>query len=256
MQRLVSCSLPGKQTDTFGCKDRSVSGFVSGPADTRPVCSAKTRVTLAAKSCREEAAADRERAEEVGMFTGETTAYKILYQNRKKQRQPIVGRVGGSCKRTRVWFIATQILFKGCFMMFCTNVIRISRTKRNKRHNSDYFLRLSSSIKLFLAFSPKFIFAEVLRKLADILSRLDPTCPQSFSADPSVLWLGAENSRWSLVQELPTLNVSILQQEPRLYTGLEADSTCNGSASVYNNIRTITKPARVRWSPITWASPA
>lgn len=98
MQRLVSCSLPGKQTNTFGCKDRSVSGFVSGPADTRPVCSAKTRVTLAAKSCREEAAADRERAEEVGMFTGETTAYKILYQNRKKQRQPIVGRVGGSCK--------------------------------------------------------------------------------------------------------------------------------------------------------------
>lgn len=98
MRRLVSCSLPGKQTDTFGCKDCSVSGFVSGPADTRPVCSAKTRVTLAAKSCREEAAADRERAEEVGMFTGETTAYKILYQNRKKQRQPIVGRVGGSCK--------------------------------------------------------------------------------------------------------------------------------------------------------------
>lgn len=158
MRRLVSCSLPGKQTDTFGCKGCSVSVFVSGPADTRPVCSATTRVTLAAKSCREEAAADRERAEEVGMFTGETTAYKILYQNRKKQRQPIVGRVGGSCKRTRVWFIATQILFKGCFMMFCTNVIRISRTKRNKRHNSDYFLRLSSSIKLFLAFPPQIHF--------------------------------------------------------------------------------------------------
>lgn len=155
MQRLVSCSLPGKQTDTFGCKDRSVSGFVSGPADTRPVCSAKTRVTLAAKSCREEAAADRERAEEVGMFTGETTAYKILYQNRKKQRQPIVGRVGGSCKRTRVWFIATQILFKGCFMMFLHKRDQNQQNKKKQKTQFWLFSQTQFLYKVIFSFSPQ-----------------------------------------------------------------------------------------------------
>lgn len=154
MQQLVSCSLPGKQTDTFGCKDCSVSGFVSGPADTRPVCSAKTRVTLAAKSCREEAAADRERAEEVGMFTGETTAYKILYQNRKKQRQPIVGRVGGSCKRTRVWLIATQILFKGCFMMFLHKRDQNQQNKKKQKTQFWLFSQAQFLYKVIFSFSP------------------------------------------------------------------------------------------------------
>lgn len=252
MQRLVSCSLPGKQTDTFGCKDRSVSGFVSGPADTRPVCSATTRVTLAAKSCREEAAADRERAEEVGMFTGETTAYKILYQNRKKQRQPIVGRVGGSCKRTRVWFIETQILFKGCFMVFLHKRDQNQQNKKKQKTQFWLFSQAQFLYKVIFSFSPpKSFLLRYYGNLPTSWAASTPPVLKSFSADPSVLWLGAENSRWSLVQELPTLNESILQQEPRLYTGLEADSTCNGSASVYNNIRTITKPARVRWSPIT-----
>lgn len=155
MQRLVSCSLPGKQTDTFGCKGCSVSVFVSGPADTRPVCSAKTRVTLAAKSCREEAAADRERAEEVGMFTGETTAYKILYQNRKKQRQPIVGRVGGSCKRTRVWFIATQILFKGCFMMFLHKRDQNQQNKKKQKTQFWLFSQAQFLYKVIFSFSPQ-----------------------------------------------------------------------------------------------------
>ncbi len=54
---------------------------------------------------------------------------------------------------------------------------------------------------------------------------------------------------------------SILQQELlRLYTALQADSTCNSSASVYNNMHTITKlhasEGSGGGSPIMYANPA
>lgn len=97
------------------------------------------------------------------------------------------------------------------------------------------------------AFTPN-LFAELFWKLAGIrdLSCLDPTCPQSCSADPSVLLLGAENSQVESCAGASS-SESILQQELlRRYTGPQADSTRNSSASVYNNIRTITKHSRLR----------
>lgn len=58
--------------------------------------------------------------------------------------------------------------------------------------------------------------------------------------------LGAENSQVESCAGAFS-SESILQRELlSLYTGLEADSTCNSSASVYNNIHTITKRAQLR----------
>lgn len=92
---------------------------------------------------------------------------------------------------------------------------------------------------------PQNLLAELLYlvNLQACGTRVDLTLPvlKAFQLIQVFCYRELRIARQSLVQGLPTPE-SILQQELlRLYTGVEAESTCNSSASVYNNIHTITK---------------